>query len=241
MLEELKERVTEVAKRAQREGLCKHKSGNFSMRDAATGLAVVTPSGVDRDTLQPADCVVMDGLRVVEASTGLRPTSEALVHLRIYQERPDVMGIAHTHSQYATNFAVLDRPIPALVYEASYLHPSKARIPVAPYGRPGTMAAADVVADAVHEADAFLMRSHGAVAVSARDVEEAYLNACYLEEIAELYYHALTAGGALAAGAVDADGMSTGAVVGGNAAEPEALPAAELQKWAYPSEIVLPD
>ncbi|MEE1273990.1 MAG: class II aldolase/adducin family protein [Olegusella sp.] len=225
MLEELKERVTAVAKRAQSEGLCKHKSGNFSMRDTETGLVVVTPSGVDRDALRPADCVVMDGLRVVEAATGLRPTSEALVHLRIYRERPDVVGVAHTHSQYATTFAVLGRPIPAIVYEASYLHPSKARIPVAPYGRPGTMAAADVVADAIHEADAFLMRSHGAVVVSARDVEDAYLNACYLEEIAELYYHALTAGGALTAGAVD----------------PEALPASELQKWAYPSEIVLPE
>jgi len=225
MLEELKERVTAVAKRAQSEGLCKHKSGNFSMRDTETGLVVVTPSGVDRDALRPADCVVMDGLRVVEAATGLRPTSEALVHLRIYRERPDVVGVAHTHSQYATTFAVLGRPIPAIVYEASYLHPSKARIPVAPYGRPGTMAAADVVADAIHEADAFLMRSHGAVVVSARDVEDAYLNACYLEEIAELYYHALTTGGALTAGAVD----------------PEALPASELQKWAYPSEIVLPE
>lgn len=231
MLEELKERVTAVAKRAQREGLCKHKSGNFSMRDAQTGLVVVTPSGVDRDALQPADCVVMDGLRVVEAVTGLKPTSEALVHLRIYQERPDVMGVAHTHSQYATTFAVLDRPIPAIVYEASYLHPSKARIPVAPYGRPGTMAAADVVVDAIHEADAFLMRSHGAVAVSETSVEDAYLNACYLEEIAELYYHALTAGGAVtAADAVAASG-----------AEPAALPAEELKKWAYPSEIALPE
>jgi L-fuculose-phosphate aldolase len=51
MLEELKLRVMNVAKQAQREGMCKHKSGNFSMRDTETGYVVITPTSVDREEL----------------------------------------------------------------------------------------------------------------------------------------------------------------------------------------------
>ena len=131
MLEDLKLRVMNVAKQAQREGMCKHKSGNFSARDEETGLVVITPTSVDREDLVVPDMVVMDlDANVVENQTGLRPTSESLMHLKIYQTRPDVRAIAHTHSQFATTFAVLEKPIPAVVYEIANLNCSKARIPV---------------------------------------------------------------------------------------------------------------
>ena len=60
MLEKLKQDVCNIAKRAQRDGLCKHKSGNFSARDPESGYVVMTPSGVDRDTLTADDMIVMD-------------------------------------------------------------------------------------------------------------------------------------------------------------------------------------
>lgn len=221
MLEDLKLRVMNVAKRAQRDGLCKHKSGNFSARDPKTGLVVVTPTSVDREALVVPDMIVMDmDANVLEHQTGLRPTSESLMHLRIYKERPDVMGIAHTHSMFATTFAVLNRPIPAVVYEVATLNCSKARIPVAPYGRPGTPALAESIVDVVHESDVFLMQGHGCAAIDAVSVEEAYLKACYIEELAQLYYNALTANG-------------------GN--EPAAFPPEELQSWEYPREIRFPN
>ena len=219
MLYDLKLRVMNVAKRAQADGLCKHKSGNFSARDAETGLVVVTPAGVDREALTVADMVVMDlDARVVESLSGLRPTSEALMHLRIYAERPDVVAVAHTHSMYATTFAVLGKPIPAVAYEMTYLNCANAVVPVAAYARPGTAELADAVAARMREADAALLESHGAVAVDETSIEGAYLKVSYLEELAELYHHALTANGG---------------------AEPPVLSADELQSWAYPSEIKL--
>ncbi|ADK67522.1 class II aldolase/adducin family protein [Olsenella uli DSM 7084] len=221
MLEDLKLRVMNVAKQAQREGMCKHKSGNFSARDEETGLVVITPTSVDREDLVVPDMVVMDlDANVVENQTGLRPTSESLMHLKIYQTRPDVRAIAHTHSQFATTFAVLEKPIPAVVYEIANLNCSKARIPVAPYGRPGTPALADSVVDSVKEADVLLLQGHGSVAVDEDNIDEAYLKVCYIEELAELYYHALTANGGQ---------------------EPKSFPVEELQKWEYPKEIKFPN
>lgn len=221
MLEDLKLRVMNVAKQAQREGLCKHKSGNFSARDAETGYVVITPTSVDREDLVVPDMIVMDkDANVIENQTGLRPTSESLMHLKIYETRPDVMAIAHTHSMYATSFAVMNKPIPAVVYEIANLKCSKARIPVAPYGRPGTPALANSVVEPVQEADVFLLQGHGAVAVDEESMEEAYLKVCYIEELAQLYYNALSA-------------------TGGK--EPESFPAEELQKWEYPKEIKFPN
>jgi len=221
MLEDMKLKVMNVAKRAQREGMCKHRSGNFSSRDPKTGYIVITPTSVDREDLVAPDMIVMDlEANVIENQTGLRPTSEALMHLMIYKTRPDVMSIAHTHSMYATVFAVLNKPIPAVVYEIANLNCSKARIPVAPYGRPGTPALAESIVGPAKEADVFLIQGHGAVAVDETSIDEAYLKACYIEELAELYHHALTAGGGK---------------------EPDSFPVEELQKWEYPKEIKFPN
>lgn len=221
MPEELKFKVMNVAKQAQREGMCKHKSGNFSARDEETGLVVITPTSVDREDLVVPDMIVMDlDANVVENQTGLRPTSESLMHLKIYQTRPDVKAIAHTHSQYATTFAILKKSIPAVVYELVNLNCSKARIPVAPYGRPGTPALANSVVEPVREADVFLLQGHGSVAVDEDNIDEAYLKVCYIEELAELYYHALM-------------------VNGGK--EPKSFPPEELQSWEYPKEIKFPN
>ncbi len=220
MLEELKERVMNVAKRAQREGMCKHKAGNFSMRDPETGYIVITPTSVDREFLKVDDMVVMDlDANVIENKTGLRPTSEALMHLKAYQTRDDVMAVSHTHSMYGTVFAVLNKPIPAVVYEIMALNVSKGRIPVAPYGRPGTPDLANSIVDTVQEADVMLLQGHGTLAVDETDIESAYLKSCYIEELAEIYHHALTAGGK----------------------EPDVFGVDELQSWEYPKEIKFPN
>ncbi|AMD87370.1 aldolase [Actinomyces radicidentis] len=221
MLESLKADLVTVAKRAQHDGLCKHKSGNFSIRDTETGLFVVSPTSLDRDQMSPRDVVVMDlDANVIENESGLRPTSEVLMHIEIYKARPEVRAIVHTHSPYATSFAVLRKPIPAIVYEVANLGLTKGRIPVAPYGRPGTPELADFVREAAAEADCILLEKHGSVALDDRNIYEAFLKASYIEELAELYHHALTANGGQ---------------------EPEYFEQDELQKWAYPSEIKFPN
>ena len=88
---------------------------------------------------------------------------------------------------------------------------------MAPYGRAGTVDLAEKVAEVMKEYDCCLMESHGAIAAD-KDMDAAFLKAQYVEEIAEMYYITLAAG---------------------NGAEPQALPVEELQKWAYPKEIIL--
>lgn len=220
MLEALKKQVAAYALQAERMGLCKHRSGNFSIRDEETQLVCITPTGMDREDMSYHDIVVMRmDAEVVEAETGQRPTSESLMHLMVYQTRPDVRAIAHTHSKIATAFAVLNKPIPAIVYEIMMLGCKEGYIPVAPYGRPGTTALAASVVEPLKISDVALMEKHGVIAVDSKNLKEALLKASYVEELAEIYLTTLT-------------------ILGNK--EPQAVPKSELQKWEYPKEIKFP-
>ena len=212
MLEEIKENVLCYALQADREGLCRHRSGNFSVRDAETGLICITPTAMDREEMTADDIVVidMDG-HTVESLHDQRPTSELMMHTAIYRSRSDVHAVAHTHSRAATAFAVMNKSIPAIVYELSILGCKEGYVPVAPYGRPGTRAAAENVLAPLSISDVALMQAHGVVAV-ADSLKEALLRASYVEELADIYYRTLT-------------------VLGH---EPPTIPADELAKWKYP-------
>lgn len=217
MLDTLKEQVVAVAKEAERLGMCRHKSGNFSIYDPETGYVVITPSGVARDVLGPEHVCVMDlSGKVIERAAEVKPSSEAMMHLYIYKERKDILAIVHTHARYSTAFAIMNKPIPPIVYESAYLGKT-GMVPVAPYGRAGTVDLAWKVADVMKDHEVCLMESHGAIAAGS-SLEDAFLKAQYVEEIAEMYYITLA---------------STGG------AEPKALPVEELEKWAYPKEIIL--
>lgn len=216
MLEIQKKQVVEMARTAQQWGLCKHKAGNSSVRDPETGYILVTPTTVDKMQLTPRDIVVMDTqARVIESEAGLRPTSECLMHIEIYKTRPDIFAVSHTHSLFATSFAVLNKPIPAIVYECVLLNLKDGVIPVAPYGRPGTTTLSESVIGPIQRADAILLEKHGAIGVD-KDPYEAVLKSAYLEEMAQIYYHAL-------------------AINGGR--EPEAFAPEELARWQYPAQI----
>ena len=85
--------------------------GNVSGRDPATGLVVIKPSGIRYEDLRPEHMVVVD-LEGDVVEGDLKPSSDTASHLYIYRQRPDVGGIVHTHSRYATAFAALGKPIP---------------------------------------------------------------------------------------------------------------------------------
>ena len=212
MLENLKSEVIRVAREAQRIGLCKHKSGNFSIRDRETGLICITPTGVDRELLKVEDIVVLDtDLNVIE---GGRPSSETMMHVEVYKARPDVFGVAHTHSKMGTAFAVVNKPLPAIIYEVCSFNLEHNYIPVAPYGRPGTPDLAHRVAEVARKNDLILMEKHGTIACGAT-LADAFLNVQYIEEVAEVYYYALQ--------------INQGK-------EPEAFDKTELSSWSYPSQ-----
>jgi len=138
--------------------------------------------------------------------------SQLMMHIAIYRSRSDVRAVAHTHSRTATAFAVMNKPIPAIVYELSILGCKEGYVPVAPYGRPGTHAAAENVLSPLAISDVALMQAHGVVAV-AETLKEALLKASYVEELADIYHRCLT-------------------VLGH---EPDTISADELAKWKYPT------
>ena len=214
MLDELKRSVLQLARRCETRGLCLPRSGNFSMRDPDTGLVAVTPSALDRMSGDLSDiCIVDLSGKAIEVKEGLKPTSEIQLHLRVYELRPDIRAVIHTHSRYATTLAILRREIPPVVYEVMYYG---GKVPLAPYGRPGTSELADSVNGIIPHNDVCLLTAHGMLSTGA-DAESAFIKALYVEESATLYYLALVANGGK---------------------EPPTLPMEELEAWQYPEDFV---
>ena len=114
MLESLREQVWQANIALPTEGLVAWTSGNVSGRDPETNLMVIKPSGVLFADLKPADLVIVDmNGQVVEGIHG--PSSDTATHLWVYRHREDVNGIVHTHSNYATAFAAVNKPIPVVL------------------------------------------------------------------------------------------------------------------------------
>ena len=111
MLEELKKRVYEANMCLPKYGLVTFTWGNVSEIDADRTYFVIKPSGVDYEKLSPEDMVVMDFEgNVVEGH--YKPSSDTPTHLEIYKAFPEIGGVVHTHSSYATSWAQAGRSIP---------------------------------------------------------------------------------------------------------------------------------
>ena len=111
MLEELKKRVYEANMLLPKYGLVTFTWGNVSEIDRESGLFVIKPSGVDYDLLTPDDMVVMD-LNGNKVEGRYRQSSDTPTHLELYKAFPEIGGIVHTHSSYATSWAQAGRSIP---------------------------------------------------------------------------------------------------------------------------------
>lgn len=122
MLEDLKKEVLKANLDLVKNGLVLFTWGNVSAIDKKAGLVVIKPSGVDYDVMKAEDMVVVDfNGKVVEGK--LRPSSDTPTHLEIYKNHPEIGGIVHTHSTYATAFAQAGRAIPAYgTTHADYLY-----------------------------------------------------------------------------------------------------------------------
>lgn len=170
-------------------GLVRGTSGNVSMRDVGTGLIAMTPSGTAYANMTPHDVVVvtLDG-DVVEGL--LEPTTEAGMHLAIYRERTEIHAVVHTHSPFATTFAALREPVPAIHY---ILAKAATVVRVTPYERYGTPELAAACVSTLDADFGVLLANHGVVAVgpelaSAMSVAEA------IEYTAEITWRARAIG-----------------------------------------------
>ncbi len=179
--------VVLYCRRMLAEHLVDFTAGNISMRvDGEPGLVAVTPSGGPYDALESADiCLVtLDG----EVVAGrLTPTTELPLHTLTYRRRPEVGAIVHTHSAGAMTMAALDWTLPPIL--TGFVAAAGGAVQTAPYARPGTVALADVVSDALTDRGACFLRHHGLLAIGAT-LHHAYNAASVTEGAAEVYLRA---------------------------------------------------
>jgi L-fuculose-phosphate aldolase len=177
---ELRMAVADSAKAMASQGLAGGTSGNVSAK-TSDGHIAITPTGVAYDKMTEEDVCVVDsegGLVV----GNLRPSSELPMHTGVYETRPDIGAIVHTHSLYATAFAVAARPISAVHYVIATMGDE---IPVVPYELYGSEALAQAVAPIAANHMGMLLQNHGVLALG-RDVQQALYHAQTIEYLAQL-------------------------------------------------------
>jgi L-ribulose-5-phosphate 4-epimerase len=190
MLEALRDQLYELHQELPKNHLVAWTSGNVSARDPQSGLVVIKPSGVRYEHLRPEHMVVVDlDGRVVEG--GLKPSSDTASHLYIYRRRPDVGGVVHTHSTYASAFAAVGRAIP--VYLTAQADEFGGPIPCGGFALIGGEEIGQVVLAAIGSSCAVLLKNHGVVTIGA-NAEAAVKAAVMVEDVARTTFMALQLG-----------------------------------------------
>ncbi len=189
-IEKMKEEVLFWTKQSYSEHLFAGTSGNLSVFDRETGIMVITPTSIPYETITAADMVAMktDGT-VIDGIH--RPSSEWQLHAAVYENMPDAGAVVHTHSPYATGFAVTHQRIPcALIEMAMFLGGD---VPLAAFALPGTPEVGTEAVKAMQDRYGCLLANHGTAAYG-KDLAEAHIRAVYIEDAAKIGTHAAAHG-----------------------------------------------
>jgi L-ribulose-5-phosphate 4-epimerase len=189
LLEALRHIVWKCNLELPKNDLVRMTSGNISGRDPETGLVVIKPSGYSYEEMTPADMVVVD-MEGVVVEGHLTPSVDTETHLYVYAHRPDVFGIGHTHSPYASSFAALGKPIPPCLTASAMLG---GEIPLGKYVPIGGAAIGAEIVAAIGNARAILMQNHGVFTIG-NSPKQATKMAVEVEEIAKITHLALLMG-----------------------------------------------
>ncbi|MBQ6806218.1 MAG: L-ribulose-5-phosphate 4-epimerase [Lachnospiraceae bacterium] len=201
MLEELKQRVYEANMLLPKYNLVTFTWGNVSEIDPETGIFAIKPSGVDYDKLTPDDMVLMD-LEGNKVEGRYNPSSDTPTHLELYKAFPEIGGIVHTHSSYATSWAQAGRSIPCYgTTHADYIYGevpclrclSEEEIADAYEKNTGLLIVNEFkrMNKEVMAVPAVLCKNHGPFAWGKNGVDAVH-NAVVLEEVAKMAYRAET-------------------------------------------------
>lgn len=190
MLNTLRDEIYKLHLELIKNGLVAWTSGNVSGRDPETGLVVIKPSGIRYEDLTPESMVVVDlDGKVVEGNH--KPSSDTFAHVYVYRHRPDVNGVVHTHSTFATAWAAVGRPIPAVL--TAICDEFGGPVPVGAYAKIGGDEIGREIIRSIGDSPAVLMKNHGVFTIG-KTPEAAVKAAVMVEDVARTVFYALQLG-----------------------------------------------
>jgi L-ribulose-5-phosphate 4-epimerase len=190
MLEQIKEELVKLNQALPKNNLVVWTGGNVSIRDPHSGLVVIKPSGLAFDELTSESMVVVDmGGRIVEGN--LKASSDTASHLYVYRNMPEVNGVVHTHSRYATAFAAVGKPIP--VYLTAHGDEFGGEVPCAGFALIGGEEIGKQIVEHIGKSPAILLQNHGVFTVG-KSGKDAVKAAVMVEDIAATVWLAMQIG-----------------------------------------------
>lgn len=187
LLEDLRNQVCEANKALKDNNLVLWTSGNVSARDPETGYVVIKPSGVLFDDLTAESIVVVDlDGKVIEGE--FKPSVDTASHLYVYRHREDVNGIVHTHSAYATSFAITGEPLE--IYTTTSAAVFGGPIPISDFATIGEEEIGQEIVEKIGDSTAILIRNHGVFTIGP-DYKSALKTSIVLEETAQSVHYAM--------------------------------------------------
>jgi len=190
MLEKLKDELVQLHLELPRNNLVVWTSGNVSGRDPQTGLVVIKPSGIRYEDLTPEAMVVVDlDGKVVEGK--YKPSSDTFAHVYVYRHRPDVNGVVHTHSTFATAWAAAGKSIPPVL--TAICDEFGGPIPVGGYAKIGGDEIGQEIIRSISSSPAIMMKNHGVFTIG-RTPEAAVKAAVMVEDVARTVFYAMQLG-----------------------------------------------
>lgn len=190
LLATLREEVWRLHLELPKNGLVTWTGGNISAREPDSGYVVIKPSGVRYEDLRPESMVIVDlmGNRI---EGDLKASSDTASHLYVYRHRPEVNGVVHTHSPYATAFAALGKPIPVCL--TAIADEFGGPIPCGGFALIGGEEIGREVVESIGDSRAVLLKNHGVFTVGPT-AEAAVKAAVMVEDVARTVWIALQMG-----------------------------------------------
>ena len=189
---EIKKEICEIGRRIYNDGFVAANDGNISIKvDEDTYF--VTPTGVSKGYMTPEMICKVDKNLNMKEPNKWKPSSEVKMHLRVYQERPDVKAVVHAHPPIATSFAIAGIPLDKLIMPEAVIF--LGAVPIAEYGTPSTMEIPDSLMPYIQDYDAILLANHGALSFGV-DLNTAFFRMESTEFYAKLMMYSTLLGGA---------------------------------------------
>ena len=189
--EKARSEIIRVMRIVTGQGLARSSDGNISIR-LDEDRFLMTPSGLYKMTMEVGDLIVINWQNeVVKGRSGLRPTSEALMHLEAYRQREDIRAVLHAHPLYATALTIAGETFPLNILPEVPI--ALGVVLVAEYATPGTAGMADSIREPLVQSNAILLSHHGSLTVG-KTLEEALIALERMEHAAHTYFIAKSLG-----------------------------------------------